>query len=350
MINDFITIHTADGDYKVCIGEFENISFEKKYSKVLVVTSHNVAGFYLAFLKNKISHQQVFECIVDDREENKDFTTIQQILDCAFTNKLDRKSLMIALGGGVISDMVGFASGIYQRGIDFINIPTTLLAQVDASVGGKTGINTHFGKNLIGIFHQPKKVYVNPLFLKTLKQREFFAGIAEILKIAICFDRAFFDFLFEKNLNNLDVLSEAIKKSIKLKADIVEQDEREDGIRMGLNYGHTFAHVIELETNYKKFLHGEAVAIGMQMANSLALKLGLLSPEEVKKIEFLLEKYHLLLQYRICDIKGFYNKFFIDKKTCYDTLRFILPNGIGKMKIVDNVEKEKLLEVLGVYA
>lgn len=349
MINDSIIIHTAGRDCRVHIGEFNNISFEKEYSKVLIVTSYNIAELYLDFLKNKISHQQVFEYIVDDREKNKNFTTIQQILDCAFINKLDRKSLMVALGGGVISDMVGFASGIYQRGIDFVNIPTTLLAQVDASVGGKTGINTHFGKNLVGIFHQPKKVYINPLFLKTLKRREFFAGIAEIIKIAICFDKVFFDFLFEKNLNDLDILLEAIKKSIKLKARVVEQDERENGARMALNYGHTFAHVIENETGYQKFLHGEAVAIGMQMANLLALKLDLLDLEEIKKIELLLKKYHLLLQYKICDIEEFYNKFFIDKKTHYDTLHFIVPNGIGRVKIIDNVKKEKLMEVLGAY-
>ncbi|WP_104697539.1 MULTISPECIES: 3-dehydroquinate synthase [unclassified Helicobacter] len=336
--------------YEIEFGDFLKIDFQKKYSRVLLVTSQKVGELYLSLVLPKICHCEVFKCILKDGEEHKNFSSIEEILQKAFEFQLDRKSLMIALGGGAISDMVGFASGIYQRGIDFINIPTTLLAQVDASVGGKTGINTQFGKNLIGIFHQPKKVYISPIFLASLSSREINAGIAEIIKIAVCFDSDFFDFLTKSNLYLQKDLQYAIKKSIELKAKVIEKDEKEEGIRVGLNYGHTFAHAIELETNYVQFLHGEAVAIGMQMANLLALKIGVLKQNEIEKIEELLKKYHLLIQYKIYNQKSFYKSFFLDKKTHYQKVRFVLPNGIGDVLVMDDIKKSFILEVLEVFS
>ncbi|MDO7252710.1 3-dehydroquinate synthase [Helicobacter cappadocius] len=338
-----ITVSTSNLTYSVKIGRLDKIIHK---GKVLVVSNPKIAGMYLQDLLDCIQADEVFVSIVPDGESHKNFESIDKILEVAFESRLDRKSLMIALGGGVISDMVGFASGIYQRGVDFITIPTTLLAQVDASVGGKTGINNRFGKNLVGIFHQPKAVYVNPLYLQTLPKREFSAGVAEIIKMAVCFDKDFFNWLKDNDLNDRDCLEIAIARSIQIKANVVSLDETEQGIRGALNYGHTFAHVIENETNYHTFLHGEAVAIGMRMANDLALKLGLMSVENIKSIDFLLNRYDLNHNYHIKDVESFYDKFFLDKKTQNDKIKFIFPKGIGDVAITDEVPKDKLFETL----
>ena len=206
-----------------------------------------------------------------------------------FELRLDRKSVLIALGGGVIGDMTGFAASIYQRGIDFIQVPTTLLSAVDASVGGKTGINNRYGKNLIGSFWQPRAVYCETAFLKTLPKREFNTGVAEIIKMAVTFDKDFFEWLEKNSLHVDENLQYAIKECVRIKADVVSRDEREEGIRAVLNYGHTFGHVIEKETNYTTYLHGEAVSIGMIMANTLAFELGYLSKDEQKRVKDLLQ-------------------------------------------------------------
>lgn len=338
-----VAISTSDSDYVVKIGEIEKICHK---GKILIVSNPKVAGLYLQDLLSRIEADEVFVSIVPDGENHKNFQSVEKILEVAFESRLDRKSLMISLGGGVISDMVGFASGIYQRGIDFIAIPTTLLAQVDASVGGKTGINNRFGKNLIGIFHQPKAVYANPRYLKSLPKREFSAGVAEIVKMAVCFDREFFIWLQNNDLHNDDFLHTAIAKSIEIKGNVVGLDEKEQGIRGALNYGHTFGHIIENQTNYSKFLHGEAVAIGMKMANNLAIRLGFLSIEESKEIEVLLDKYDLNHNYLIDNIEAFYDKFFLDKKTQNHKIKFILPKGIGDVVIIDNVSKDDLFETL----
>lgn len=338
-----ITISTSNSDYLVKIGEIDKIIHK---GKVLIVSNPKVAGLYLQDLLSCIEADEIFVSIIPDGENHKNFENVEKILEVAFESRLDRKSLMISLGGGVISDIVGFASGIYQRGIDFIAIPTTLLAQVDASVGGKTGINNRFGKNLIGIFHQPKAVYANPRYLKSLPKREFGAGVAEIIKMAVCFDREFFIWLQNNDLHNDDFLHTAIAKSIEIKGNIVSLDEKEKGIRAALNYGHTFGHIIENETNYSKFLHGEAVAIGMKMANNLATRLGLLTPQESKEIEDLLDSYGLNHNYFIENIQAFYDKFFLDKKTQNHKIKFILPKGIGDVVITDSILKEDLFETL----
>jgi 3-dehydroquinate synthase len=253
---------------------------------------------------------------------------------------------LVAFGGGVIGDMTGFAASIYQRGISFIQIPTTLLAQVDASVGGKTGINNRYGKNLIGSFWQPCAVYCDSMFLKTLPKREFSAGVAEIIKMAVMFDQDFFEWLETHDLHDETHLQTAIYKSIAIKADIVSQDETERGIRAVLNYGHTFAHVIENQTQYSTYLHGEAVAIGIVMANTLAQKLKLLSKEEGSRIKALLEHYELPTHYDISDPEAFYDAFFLDKKSAHDKITFILAKGIGGNDMRNNVPKETILEAL----
>ena len=246
----------------------------------------------------------------------------------------------------MVSDMAGFAASIFERGIKFINIPTTLLAQVDASVGGKTGVNNKFGKNLIGSFYQPSAVYCETEFLKTLEKREFAAGLAEAAKMAITFDENLFSWMGSADLTDEANLQNLIYRCVQIKAAAVEADEREKGVRAVLNYGHTFAHVIENETNYKKYLHGEAVAIGMNMANALAVKLGLMSEEQKARVAELLVKFDLPISYKVPNASSFYEAFFLDKKAENSAIKFILPRGIGDYEIRKNVPRELVMDVL----
>ncbi|RRS29898.1 MAG: 3-dehydroquinate synthase [Epsilonproteobacteria bacterium (ex Lamellibrachia satsuma)] len=329
--------------YNITIDELPDLTFD---TKVVVVTNPTVAGFHLDTLLQKISARELHVITIPDGEKYKTLETVENILNECFEYKLDRKSLLIAFGGGVIGDMTGFTASLYQRGIDFIQIPTTLLSQVDASVGGKTGVNNKYGKNLIGAFYQPKAVYIDPKFLETLPSREFAAGVAEIVKMAVMFDKAFFTFLQISDLSDEAVLRVAIRKSVELKAWVVNQDEKEAGIRAVLNYGHTFGHVVENETNYTTYLHGEAVAIGMVMANALAVELGLLTEEEAQSIKTLLKKSSLPAEYVIHDIDDFYEHFFLDKKSANNTIKFILPQGIGNYKMISDIDESIVKKVL----
>lgn len=339
-----IAFNTAiSKNYSVYIDTLSSLNFD---TKVLIVTNTTVAALHLESLKARIHTKELYTLVLPDGEQYKNFESIQTILNTCFEHRFDRKSLLIAFGGGVIGDMTGFAASIYQRGIDFIQIPTTLLSQVDASVGGKTGINNTYGKNLIGSFWQPRAVYCESAFLKTLPKREFSAGVAEIIKMAVTFDKDFFEWLEHHDLNDALHLQTAIYKSICLKASVVEQDETEQGIRAVLNYGHTFAHVIENQTQYSTYLHGEAVAIGMVMANLLAQKLSLLSMEECKRILDLLTRYELPTHYTVHDYETFYTAFFLDKKSAHSKITFILAHGIGGFQTRNDVPKELVLEVL----
>jgi len=336
----------VDNSYDITIDSLEKQYFD---TKVAIITNPKVAGLHLGYLLSKISAKELYIITVPDGEEYKNQQTIDTILESLFNHRFNRKSLLIAFGGGVIGDMTGYVSTIYQRGIDFIQIPTTLLSQVDASVGGKTGMNNSYGKNLIGAFHQPKSVLIDPLFLTTLPSREFGAGVAEIIKMAVTFNKDFFTFLETADLTQSDILQEAIQKAVQTKADVVAQDEKEHGIRAALNYGHTFGHVIENETKYKKYLHGEAVAIGMVMANETSLKMGLISEDEVLRVKKLLEKYNLPVTYSIEDIDSFYETFFLDKKSSDTTITFILPVGLGGVKITDRCEKNLIIDILNQF-
>ncbi len=325
---------TNDNSYEIYIEKLKALSFDRK---VVVVTNPTVAGFHLEYLKSKLTAKELSVCTIKDGEEYKNMQTLEDILSSCFEAKLDRKSLLIAFGGGVIGDMTGFAASIYQRGIDFIQIPTTLLSQVDASVGGKTGINNKYGKNLVGTFHQPKAVYIDSSFLKTLPKRELGAGISEIIKMAVCFNKDFFSWLENNDLRDEKNIDIAIQKSVETK---------EQGLRAALNYGHTFGHVIENLTNYKTYLHGEAVGIGMCMANSLAVKLGFMSKKEEKRVENLLKKYDIPTTFKINDVEDFYEHFFLDKKSSNSKIKFILPVGIGDCKITDEIKKDDVIEIL----
>ncbi|GAA7285501.1 3-dehydroquinate synthase [Helicobacter pylori] len=336
-----ILIPLKEKSYKVFLGELPKMELKQK---ALIISDSIVAGLHLSYLLKRLKALEVRVCVIESGEKYKNFHSLERILNNAFEMQLNRHSLMIALGGGVISDMVGFASSIYFRGIGFINIPTTLLAQVDASVGGKTGINTPYGKNLIGSFHQPRAVYIDLSFLKTLEKREFHAGVAEIIKMAVCFDKNLIEILETKDLK--DCLEEVVFQSVNIKAQVVMQDEKEQNIRAGLNYGHTFGHAIEKETDYKQFLHGEAIAIGMRMANDLALSLGMLTLKEYERIENLLKKFGLIFHYKITDIQKFYERLFLDKKSEDKTIKFILPKGIGAFEVASHIPKETIIKVL----
>jgi len=333
----------VDNSYSITIDKLPELTFD---TKVAIVTNPKVAGLHLNYLLSKISAKELYIITVPDGENYKNQASIDLILESLFNHRFNRKSLLIAFGGGVIGDMTGYASSIYQRGIDFVQIPTTLLSQVDASVGGKTGINNSYGKNLIGAFHQPRAVYIDPKFLETLPEREFGAGVAEVVKMAVTFNKDFFQYLEDANLNDKKALQVAIKKAVETKADVVAKDEKEHGLRAALNYGHTFGHVIENETKYKKYLHGEAVAIGMVMANALSVRVGLMSEAEAQRVQKLLEKYNLPTDYAIENIESFYEAFFLDKKSSDASITFILPVGIGGVKIVDNIDKDDVLATL----
>lgn len=334
-----------DDSYSIYIGELPKIDLRGK--KVAIVTNPKVAGLHLAKLLKSLEADEVYLITVPDGEEFKNMESVDYILKNLFNHKFNRKSILIGFGGGVIGDMVGFSASLYQRGLDFIQIPTTLLSQVDASVGGKTGVNNSYGKNLIGAFHQPKAVYIDTKFLETLPKREFGAGFAELVKMAVIFDKDFLYWLKENDLRDgHENLEYAIKRSVELKADVVSKDEKESGLRASLNYGHTFGHVIENETGYSQFLHGEAVAIGMIMANRLSHKLGMMSINEFELVKEILRQYDLPVDYQIDNLEKFYNKFSLDKKATNSSVRFIIPKGLGDFEFKDNLSKDILMEVL----
>ncbi len=338
-----VNITLPNTSYDITIDKLQTISLNKK---VVVVTNPTISKLHIEYLTSKLDIKDLTIFEIPDGEQYKTLSTIEDILEHCFEHKLNRSSVLIAFGGGVIGDMTGFTASLYQRGIEFIQIPTTLLSQVDASVGGKTGVNNKFGKNLIGAFHQPSAVYIDSYFLTTLPKREFGAGVAEVVKMAVCFNKDFFEWLENNDLRDGENIDIAIQKSVETKAWVVSQDEKEKGLRAALNYGHTFGHVIENETKYKKYLHGEAVGIGICMANAVSVKLGIMTQEDSNRIENLLKSYDIPTTYNIENIEEFYEHFFLDKKSLDNKIKFILGVGIGDCKITDEVSKSDIIEVL----
>jgi len=338
-----INIDLSPMAYKIHIKPLSPMSFN---TKIAIITNPKISGLHISYLLKNITAKEIHIITINDGEKYKNMQTVDFILEQLFNYKFDRDSTLIAFGGGIVGDITGFTASIYQRGIDYIQIPTTLLSQVDSSVGGKTGINNTFGKNLIGTFNQPNCVYIDTHFLSTLDIRETRAGIAEIIKMAICFDHNFFEFIKNNNLNDISILQKTIQKSVEIKARVVTEDEKEKGQRAKLNYGHTFGHIIENQTNYTKYLHGEAVSIGIIMANKLALSLGLISKQEDAIITKILQKYELPTYYKIDNIDEFYKQFFLDKKTKNQKLKFILPLGIGNSAIKEDIDEKIIKNIL----
>lgn len=321
---DFEPIESLEG--QVCS--------QTKASKVLVVISQKVNKLY----GKSLNFKNAVKFILKDGEEQKNFKNYKKILAFALKNKLERKDAIVAIGGGVVGDIAGFAAATYLRGIDFIQVPTTLLACVDSSVGGKVAINTDYGKNLVGAFYQPKAVFCNLNFLKTLDDRQFKTGLAEVVKYAfISQDNGeFFEFLMQNSDKILarddETLLKIVKTSLEMKADVVAKDEKEQGLRRILNFGHTYGHAVEKITDYKKYTHGEAVAMGMIFALNLASKKGLISDEYKNQSLALIDKYQLVKKHPRFNPKKITELMMSDKKVQDGKINFVLPLEKSKVE------------------
>lgn len=331
---DKLVVATPSGSYPIYFGidVWKQIEeFATGYSQVLVVSDANAAALYGERLPFPLQ-------TIEPGEEQKNLTTIGEIIDEWTERALDRASVVIALGGGVIGDLVGFAASIYRRGIAYLQVPTTLLAQVDSAVGGKTGVNSSYGKNLIGSFFQPQGVFIDPNVLKTLPAREITGGLGEVLKYGIIADQNLFEGVSE-NLAAFynprpETLSPIIKRCLTIKAEIVEEDEREGGRRKILNHGHTFGHAIEQATGFGRYKHGEAVLLGMVLEARLANLLGMLPSSELEKIETALCRVQLDYNFANLPQKEVLAALRQDKKNRQGKISFILPRKIGEVEEV----------------
>jgi len=324
--------------------------------RVAVVTNVTVAPLFLERFAGALSAAgvDVVRIVVADGEEHKDWRTLNSIFDILLERRCDRGTTLIALGGGVIGDLTGFAAATYQRGVPYIQIPTTLLAQVDSSVGGKTAVNHPLGKNMIGAFHQPRLVLADMDTLKTLPLRELRAGLAEVIKHGLIRDRAFFDWL-EGNLERLlardsEALAHAVLRSVEIKAGIVAQDERETGERALLNFGHTFGHAIEAGLGYGAWLHGEAVAAGMVMAADLSRRLGHLSEADALRIRTLLQRAGLPVTVKGMTPQRMLELMSVDKKARDGRVRFVLLERLGAAILRGDVPATAVDECLSFLA
>ncbi|KXJ55436.1 3-dehydroquinate synthase [Neptuniibacter pectenicola] len=320
--------------------------------QVLIVTNDTIAPLYLERLKATLDKKfQVDEVILPDGEQYKNLEQINTIFNALLDKRHNRTTTLIALGGGVIGDMTGFAAACYQRGVDFIQVPTTLLSQVDSSVGGKTGVNHPKGKNMIGAFHQPQCVVIDTDVLNTLPEPELSAGMAEVIKYGLIYDEAFLCYL-EDHIDGLmglqsDLLEQAIFRSCEIKAEVVALDEREEGIRALLNLGHTFGHAIEADQGYGEWLHGEAVGAGTMMAADMSYRLGNISAADVKRVKAILEAANLpiyppesMSPERFIELMG------VDKKVIDGSIRLVLLKDVGKAVVTSDFAASILLETL----
>jgi len=307
--------------------------------KVAIVTNTTVAPLYLERVAGHLraAGRDVVEIVLPDGEEHKNWQSLNLVYDALLQHKCDRKTTLVALGGGVIGDLTGFAASSYMRGVPFVQIPTTLLAQVDSSVGGKTGINHPLGKNMIGAFYQPRAVLADTATLDTLPARELAAGLAEVIKHGAILDAAFFDWI-EANVEQLikrdpQALAHAIARSCEIKADVVRKDEREGGLRAVLNFGHTFGHAIENGLGYGEWLHGEAVGCGMVMAADLSARLGLIDPASVERVRALVRAAGLPASAPDLGEARWIELMAVDKKNEGGEIRFILLKPLGSPAI-----------------
>ncbi|MFY9139397.1 MAG: 3-dehydroquinate synthase [Thermacetogeniaceae bacterium] len=353
---DTIQVNLPAGSYNIYIGTGnldklgEYLPFEKK-RRLFVITNDLLGPLYgnslvesLQQYGYKVLYQQV-----PDGEEYKSFATAEELFTSAIKGGIDRGSGVIALGGGVIGDLAGFVAATYMRGIPLIQVPTTLLAQVDSSVGGKVAINHPLGKNMIGAFYQPRLVFIDLLVLKTLDPREIRSGLAEVIKYGVIQDKGFFAFL-EEHLEgikalDLDLLSAIVKKSCSIKGGIVEKDEKERGLRALLNFGHTIGHALEVITDYRVYRHGEAVSLGMVAAAEIAVSRGLLTREEADRLVRLLDNAGLptVIPFGADQLIPLLSR---DKKAQLGRPRFVLPLGLGKAEVFDDVGEGEIREAI----
>lgn len=344
-----LTVKTTSHDYPIVVGGCFDPSYIAS-KQVLIVSNTTIAPLYLPALMACLVEYEPKVCLLPDGESYKTQDSLELIYDCLIRAKFGRECTLIALGGGVIGDMTGFAAASFMRGVAFIQVPTTLLAQVDSSVGGKTGINHRLGKNMIGAFWQPKAVFIDPTYLTTLPKREFCAGMAEVIKYGCIIDGDFLHWLLCHKQDILaqkpSVLTQMIYRACAYKAKIVAQDETEQGIRAILNFGHTFGHAIETFVGYQGWLHGEAVAVGMRLASQLSYLEGRLSQVDY---EFLLE---LLLAFELpidppkMTVEQWLELMSRDKKVKASRLTLVVLDGLGQATIIHDVCMKSLKKVL----
>ncbi len=355
-----VEVNLGDRSYEIKIaagvlGKSEQLLPWIGGKQVFIVTNEVVAPLCLEKVKSALPGKMVEHMILPDGEQTKNLKTVEKIFDRMLEIPLDRTATVIALGGGVIGDMAGFAAACYQRGIPFIQLPTTLLSQVDSSVGGKTGVNHPLGKNMIGAFYQPRRVLADTSTLKTLDRRQFSSGIAEVIKYGMVNDADFFQWL-EKNMDAVmqqddEALSYVIEQSCINKAKIVEQDEKESGVRALLNLGHTFGHAIETATGYRKWLHGEAISMGLVMAAHLSSQQGWVSKQSVVSVIALLSKAGLPVG-PVHDISAAELKALMlrDKKVRVGQIRLVLLKSIGDAFITSDYDEAALDATLRQFA
>lgn len=320
--------------------------------KLLVICDENVHRLYYPSL-NHILNEYDYEhsvAVIPPGETTKSLKWAEELYTAALNAKLDRQSAIVALGGGVVGDISGFIAATYMRGIDFVQIPTTLLAQIDSSIGGKVAVNHFAAKNIIGTFYQPATVYINIDTLKTLPEREFISGLAELIKYGYIWDHEFLNWIID-NIDSIlaqdiEALQCAIYRACKIKSHIVSMDETEQGIRAILNFGHTIGHAVEASTGYSKYTHGEGVAMGMVYESELAYELGLIDRHYVDELITLLKKCSLPTKVEGIDSSTLIDKMALDKKNRQGDIVFILPTGAGKVDIFSGIDKELIYSIL----
>jgi len=354
--NIILTVDLGDRSYPIYIGS--HLLDQKDIllphipgNSTLIVSNETVAPLYLDKVKALLEGKRVETVILPDGEKFKNLDVLNTIFDALLTHRLDRNTTIIALGGGVVGDMAGFAAASYQRGVHLVQIPTTLLSQVDSSVGGKTGVNHPLGKNMIGAFYQPRAVIADTSTLNTLDDRELSAGLAEVIKYGLIKHADFFEWI-KNNINQLlnkdpEALIYAIKVSCQTKAEIVAADEKESGQRALLNLGHTFGHAIETGMGYGEWLHGEAVGAGMCMAAKMSALLGWMSEAQVEDAVALIAQAKLPTQApESMTVEQFLELMSVDKKVLDGVLRLVLLKEIGHAVVTDNYTQEQLAEAI----
>ncbi|MCK7598833.1 3-dehydroquinate synthase [Microbulbifer sp. CAU 1566] len=352
-----LNVDLGERSYPILIGSglLQDPQYFQQYvrgQQVLVVTNETIAPLYLqSVLESLQGFAKVDSIQLPDGEAFKTLDTLNRIFDTLLEKRHDRSTTILALGGGVVGDMSGFAAACYQRGVDFVQLPTTLLSQVDSSVGGKTGVNHPLGKNMIGAFYQPQLVLIDIDTLSTLPDRELSAGIAEVIKYGMICDAPFFEWL-EQNMDRLlardpEALAYAVERSCADKAAVVAEDERESGRRAILNFGHTFGHAIEAVQGYGNWLHGEAVAAGMVMAAELSQLRGWISSDEVGRLRALLTKANLPQQSPAdMAVDDYLRAMSVDKKVQDGKLRLVLLEALGSAQVVADTPRALLIDAL----